>query len=122
MTAYVLIERYECKLSTPFSMKDAIKELPERKWDPETRKWIVPTVFLPQIELMFKRVGVEPHWDDRRALTSSGSRGGDWAAQMFKAVPDHLHDALFRQMTRVLHPDMGGDLRSMQTLMNSRTK
>src|SRR5690242_14310807 len=39
-----------------------------------------------------------------------------WASLMFDSVPSELRPKVYRALSRALHPDMGGDTRSMQTL------
>ena len=46
--------------------------------------------------------------------------GGDWAANLFAAVGEARQESVFKALTKVLHPDVGGDDALMQALNDAR--
>lgn len=95
-------------------------------WRPREKAWQMPPFQLERIieelEAVYGYtvvlVGVERA--KRQALGEFRRPHGSWAEEMFAAVPEHLHEPIFRALMRVLHPDVGGDGRAAQQLNDAR--
>jgi hypothetical protein len=87
-----------------------------REWDPDEKLWIVHEPYVDRILATLRDfVGMVEVADLRRP----GRRPGpvaDWASALFNALPDHLRQPAFRALSKVLHPDIGGDPRLAQQL------
>jgi len=97
--------------------KDAIKALPDARWDPQLKVWGIPAQFRAEAERLLRRHGFVPvggkeERETGRAETSSAS----WADALRSALPEHLREPAFKALQRVLHPDVGGDGRLAQQL------
>lgn len=60
-----------------------------------------------------------------RHLFGGGPRaqgGGSWADEFFERLPEELRDRAFRALTRLLHPDRGGDEAMMRDLLDARER
>lgn len=58
-------------------------------------------------------------WPAGRGENASDRTGADadgWAEALFAALPEHLHTRAFRSLSRLLHPDHGGDAKLMRDL------
>ncbi len=86
----------------------------DREYDPETRTW---TVFEPYVDtaLGLARTVFNVSVDDRR-LRPSPARKITWAMAMFAVLPVEHHEAVYRALAKVLHPDRGGSTQAMQQL------
>ena len=50
------------------------------------------------------------------------SRLDTWASRMFDALPQPLHSPSYKALSRVLHPDAGGDENAMKTLNDANDR
>lgn len=97
------------------------------KWRPAQKAWWIPSYRLDEVVDELERVygyQVVIAGQTRRRLgddwTPRTTRSASWAADMFAALPEHLHDAVYKALIRVLHPDVGGDVRTAQQLNDAR--
>lgn len=96
-----------------------IKSLPAhaRRYDPESRTWYVDRGYAQQLaddftEAGFTVLGIRP----RAAVCES-----DWARAVLWRVGAQRSDAVFRALSKVLHPDSpAGDTRLMRELRDAR--
>lgn len=87
---------------------------PARRWDRSVRAWVIEAMFVADLARAFASIGYQVLGLDEPQA------GSTWAAAMFSQLPERLHDPAFKALTKVLHPDMGGDLRAMQALNDAR--
>jgi hypothetical protein len=121
-TVYVLTSRYGEKVGVraPFEYKDYLKSLGGR-WNPETHAWLIPASLRSEASTYFRRRGFTVEDDRSTPSRSRNAAHETWAEAMFAAIPDHLHEATYRALCLVLHPDIGGDPRAAQVLIDART-
>jgi hypothetical protein len=112
-------------IRSPFAAKDAIKSLPNRAWDAATKRWVIPAADVNIAARVLREEGwrveiIEPVQAGTR--TPPLPQTASWADAMFKAIPGRLHQPVFRALTKVLHPDVGGDLVAMQQLTAAKDR
>src|SRR5215218_6922978 len=114
--AHIIVHGDQLTLQAPYD-QDFLEDLKQmipyqyRKWVPETKAWLVGCCRAELVSICrahYDRVII--HDENVEAHTSN------WAAAMFAELPSHLHHPVYRALARVLHPDKGGDLDSMQAL------
>jgi hypothetical protein len=96
-----------------------VKSVPAhaRRYDPENRTWYVDRGYATQLaddfsEAGFVVLGIRP----RAAICES-----DWARAVLRRVGTQRHDAVFRALSKVLHPDAAaGDTVLMRELLDAR--
>lgn len=92
-----------------------------RRWVSSGKTWEVTRAYtetaLTALRLHFGTTAVEvtdlrpPKVKPATPITSR-----PWAAALFERLPDRLAEPAYRALTKVLHPDVGGDGRVMQEL------
>lgn len=118
-------------LTAPYVLRDLIKTLPSftRRWEPALHVWVIDALVVTELIDMLRSVGVvvavigetkkPPPRNDpppRRGPVNT------WATDLLAAAPPHLRDAVFKALSRVLHPDVGGDTVLMQQLNAARDR
>jgi hypothetical protein len=100
---------------------DVIRQVPGRHWDSEERVWWIRAALVAMAAQDFTAAGFDVLVDGKPwtpPTTSSGSRndtGSPWGA-LFRTLPEHLRQPTYKALSKVLHPDTGGDGRLMQEL------
>lgn len=102
-------------IASPFAAKDTIRSAPGRKWNPERRQWSVPADVVDDLAGWLRDDGFDVTVRGRPAR-AQGRHPAEWTWALYDAVPEHLRDAAYRALLRVLHPDVGGDSRLAQQL------
>lgn len=93
-----------------------VKSVPVHRWDPQAKEWTVETSW---VELLAKR------FYDKGYLVSVD--GELWAPPdpkliappllaLFDVLPARLRAPAYRALSKVLHPDAGGDVELMKQL------
>lgn len=119
--------RGEAEIHAPFEAKDLIKEaLPRswRRWDPVSKLWFVQAHAVPDLAAELRADGWIVVIRDA-PNTGHSSRPSDtttWADAMFTALGRSLGMKAHRALSRVLHPDHGGDLEQMKALNAARDR
>lgn len=62
------------------------------------------------------------HEQSRKAANPTRSSSVVWAEALFAAVGKDRQDAVYKALSRVLHPDVGGDTALMQALNDARRR
>jgi hypothetical protein len=100
-----------------------------RKWDKENKTWLInseveATSFLKKAKAFGHVVTIGPRWKaelkNRRQATgtATGTATPDRViGQLFELVDATRHDLLHKQLTKVFHPDLGGDT-ALMTVLN----
>lgn len=112
-------DHYAVSFRYDATVVDVIKSLPwdARRWDQGSRVWRVEVSYAQPLaghlrELGYLVVGL----DAPRQATADG----DWARVLFRRVGRMRSEPVFRALTRVLHPDAGGDTALMTELNRAR--
>lgn len=106
-TQYVVAFRYDAGLV------DLVKTIPgyARRYDPGAKEWGIDGAYARQLaaamwSLGHTVVGLDPvNEPPRRAAISET----DWARSLFKRVGTDRRDAAYRALSKICHPDIGGD-------------
>jgi hypothetical protein len=88
-----------------------------RRWDPDRKLWLID----PPHEPTARRIlGLPPKTP--KPKTRQPTAIDTAVTAMFDNLPTHLHDATYKALIRIWHPDIGGDTRATQALNAWRTK
>lgn len=115
-------------IASPFEAKDLIKELPVRRWDKERRRWVVPetdvNVAAAKLRANGYTVEIIGQQEKTKEEPKAGRRGQaqTWADQLYTELPERFHSPVHAALTKILHPDIGGDLEHMQQLNIARDR
>lgn len=125
-TAHIIRHGHdEAEVHIPFEAKDLLKEaLPRawRRWDPDLKTWFCIADAVEELAAQLRAAGYQVVVRDA-AGTGHTSRRSDpdtWADAMYAALGKPLADKAHRALSRVLHPDHGGDLEQMKALNAAR--
>ena len=127
--ARIIVEHGQGQVYAPFQFKDIVKALPGRTWDSTKRCWRIPLYFVDEAANALRAVGCEVHvtradgtpWTSGRPGAGHRSTPAEgWASALLKAVGPQHQDRVYRALSRVLHPDAGGDTQLMQDLNRAR--
>lgn len=102
---------------------DVVKSVPAgaRSWNKATKTWWVADPYAEWLVDDMRHLGysVITGADDQRRQQRA-DRGGAWAQMLFDRVGPDRAAAVHRALSRVLHPDVGGDTELMQELNDAR--
>ncbi|MCB1258664.1 MAG: hypothetical protein KDB26_16245 [Microthrixaceae bacterium] len=118
----IVIEQVGTELHVAFRYDPAVIEkmrtVPSAHWNPSIRQWVVSAQFATPLRVALQQ------WEVAWAGTapSAPSNGAvSWAEALFTAVGSDRREAVFRALSKVLHPDTAtGDTVLMQTLLEAR--
>lgn len=119
--------RGEAEVHIPFEAKDVLKEaLPRawRRWDPDEKLWFCIADAVDELAAELRAAGYQVVVRDAPGTghTSRRSDTDTWADRMFTELGRPLADKAHRALSRVLHPDHGGDLEQMKALNAARDR
>lgn len=119
--ARIVVEGTTARAYVPFDYKDNAKDFGGR-WNPAGKYWTIHAGFAEQLAAQLRRAGCEAHVSrmDQGFGHSSANTASDWAAALFQAVGPERRDATYRALSKVLHPDAGGDTKLQQQLSAAR--
>jgi len=123
-TATAVITDDGITLRTPYQplfVEQLKAEIPgwARRWNSERKTWVVDLFFRAEALDICRRHFSQVLTDDRRTRQqqrTSRGHGPDWATELFAALPEHLHQPVYRALAKTLHPDIGGDPAAMKLL------
>lgn len=115
---------------SPFEAKDIVKTMPSRTWDKERRCWTIPAIFVDDLRAALEAAGFKAvvtetgrqRQQREQPPPRPGRTAGTWADAMFRELGPDLGDRAYKQLVRVLHPDVGGSTTHMQVLNAARDK
>jgi len=81
------------------------KALPGARWDPHLKCWRVSSLFRDEAEALVDRLNGGVNHQLVEALDV-----------VFRALPTPLRATTYKALTKVWHPDVGGDTPAMQAL------
>lgn len=132
---FIRIEKHDYNAHVYFNYDETvvriIKTVPGKAWDKLEKRWTIPAsqvqVLKNTLESYGYQVSVTGDQDDgpsrldlllevrrlrrenQRLESEKSARGADWADQLMNRCSPELAEKVFRALTRVLHPDGGGD-------------
>jgi hypothetical protein len=109
----------------PFELRELIKTFPGRRWLPEAKCWRVDASMVNALADVLRAAGQEVFFiaggSDASRPSSPSTPSPTWAEHLFAAVGPTRHDAAYRALSKVLHPDVdNGDKVLMQQLNAAR--
>lgn len=108
---------------SPYEARGVMKTLPGCRWDPHRKVWTFPVANLDVIKELLRRAGII--YDDineKRSRNTTQPADNAWAVALFTAVGPDLADDVYRALSRILHPDTGGNTQLMAALNSARPK
>ena len=96
-----------------------VKRMPKRWWDKPNRVWWFRAEDARTLATVLYRAGYVVFLDEaefRPPVISYNGSGGSLLVSYFQSLPEELRKPLYRAMSKVLHPDMGGDTELMKQL------
>lgn len=103
---------------------ELVKTLPGHRFDRASKTWTVRDS-VESVRQFFERNGVQvlvSGQHNRTASNGKHSNGTDWAVALLGECSPELRQQVFRALSKVLHPDTGGDQRLMQQLLEARKR
>jgi hypothetical protein len=97
-----------------------------RDWNPATKTWTVDVGHAEPLASALRATGHKvlgldaPRTDPPPRADGSAPDTAQWARILFRRVGPNHRDPVFRALTKVLHPDVGGDHSLMQELNQAR--
>lgn len=125
----VLFERHGASYTVRFRYDPAVVELLKaavpgyaRSWDPATKNWTVDAGHAERLASALRAtghqvIGLDPEPPPRTSTTGDTAH---WARTLFRRVGPTRHEPVFRALSRIFHPDVGGDTALMQELNDAR--
>ena len=113
-------EQYILRFAYDPTLVSIVKTVPSyaRSWQPTSKVWIIDRPYAVQLAADFARMG-----HIVTGIETSRQRevpDDDWAKLLFRRVGSGKTDIVYRALSRVLHPDVGGDTQLMQELNDAR--
>jgi hypothetical protein len=129
-TVYVTRDRATSDARVSFTYDATVVELIKsvgprhrRRWDADAKVWTVASGFASTFVRAARLAGHTVIDDFTSSRRGSGSRADrprqrttDWATALFEAVGPERREPVYKALSRVLHPDVGGDTQLMQDL------
>ena len=118
----IVIEQIGTELHVAFrydpAVIDKMRTVPSAHWNPSIRQWVVGAQLATHLRIALRQWEVA--WADT-APSAANDGTGSWATNLFAVVGPDRREAVFRALSKVLHPDTAtGDTALMQTLLDAR--
>jgi hypothetical protein len=120
--AVILIETLDGDYSTIRFRYDPraveiMKSVPVHRWNPADKYWTTETSWVQLLAKKFYDAGYPVQIDSELWEPGSSVAGTSKPiVALFAVLPIRLRVPVFRALTKVLHPDMGGDVELMKQL------
>jgi hypothetical protein len=130
-TARILVESGEARIHAPYELREIPKSLPGRSWDRDRKCWRIPASLVDEAANALRVAGCTVFVTNPDGTAWSSGRpgagirdepGSGWADLLLEVVGPTRHDKVFRALTKVLHPDVGGDAGLMRDLLAARER
>jgi hypothetical protein len=96
-----------------------IKSTPLHRWDKERKTWTVDMESVPLLAQTFETAGFLVAVDGVPWAERSTPKAETFASPLvalFGVLPSHMRKPTYRALSKVFHPDAGGDTKLMQQL------
>lgn len=130
-TISITIGTFEATVSFRYdpAVVDLVKTLPSyaRSWNSSAKHWTVDQGYVDQLAALLRA-------DGHRVVITGGRKQSstpppprtapreNWADALLEAVGQERVEPVHRALTKVLHPDVGGDTKLMQALNAARDR
>lgn len=116
---WVFVKDGVARATIPYDRRQVIKDVPDSWYDAPAKLWAFHAEWISYVTRDLRRLGYTVRVvQDRPQVHADGSPGApkSWAGQLFAAISPDLGEKAYRALSRVLHPDTGGDSRAQQQL------
>ena len=125
--ARLVVDAVAVAVYAPYEYRDVIKCFPGRRWNPQHKCWLVGASFADAMAEALKAAGCTVIVTRHGGAEDGAHRdhhvvGAGWAETLFAAVGPARAAAVYRALSRVLHPDAGGDTALMRELNAARDR
>lgn len=90
-----------------------------REWDPARKRWLVDIGLATVVIDMLVDHGHTVVGLPEQPRTADST---SWAEELLTACPPDIREQVYRALSKVLHPDAGGDVRLQQALNDARDR
>lgn len=128
LAASIVVDGTAAEVRAPYDVRDVVKALPGRRWHPTLKCWLIGSSFAEAMAEALRAAGCTVVVTRRGGAERGGLDddqhvvGAGWADALFAAVGPGRDDAVYRALSRVLHPDHGGDPQLQQALNVARDR
>lgn len=95
-----------------------------RSWNPDKKVWTVHDHSVPYLIKLLKDMGHQTHWqkaESKAKAKANHKPSTNWAVTLFDRVGPERKEAVFKALSKVLHPDTPtGDHDLMRELLDGR--
>src|SRR5262245_22884997 len=116
-------------IRAPFEARNAIKLLPSRWWNKHRKRWIIPAEDVDLAAAQLRSDGWNVFVLDGRheeppppPPPAQKKHELTWADHLYASLPDRFHAPVHAALSKILHPDIGGDTVAMQQLNAARDR
>jgi hypothetical protein len=125
MTCRITVVGVYAHVYAPYQLRELIKTFPGRRWLPDLKCWRVDASMVNALADALRAAGEDVFFTaggrDTSRPSSPSTPSPTWAEHLFAAVGPARHDAAYRALSKVLHPDVdSGDRVVMQQLNDAR--
>lgn len=126
----IVVDGHNALVHSPFDAKDLIKSMPDRKWSPADKAWVIPDYDVDDLKAVLEASNYtvvithkqQAKQEQRQEPPKTGRGAQTWADLLFGSLTPELGEKAFKALTRVLHPDIGGSTEAMQILNAARDR
>lgn len=128
LAASIVVDGTAAEVYAPYEYRDVVKCFPGRRWNPALKCWLIGSSFGEAMAEALRAAGctvvVTRRGGAERGAADDDQHvvGAGWADALFAAVGPGRADAVYRALSRVLHPDHGGDPQLQQALNTARDR
>jgi hypothetical protein len=131
-TSRIVVEESVARVYTPYALREIVKSFPGRRWDPDAKCWIVLCSQVWELADALRVAGSPPfvtgpngqpyRRHERAGRTQPRHPREGWADLLLDTVGADRVEKVFKALSKVLHPDVGGDAQLMRELLAARER
>ena len=122
MTCRVAVLGDFAHVYAPYELRDLVKSFPGRRWLPDLKCWRVDASMVNALADVLRAAGQQVYFtaggSDTSRPSSPSTPSPTWAESLFAAVGPARHDAAYRALSKVLHPDVDNSDRVLMQQLN----
>lgn len=97
---------------------EIMKSVPVHRWDPVRKHWTTESSWVELLAKRFHDRGHQVAIDGQLWAPPNMKTLAPPITALFDALPAHLRSPAYKALSKILHPDAGGDLELMKQLNN----
>ena len=120
----ITTDGYHSTVTFPYDAEAVaiIKTIPVHRWDPKTKTWTTETSWVRLLATRLHAQGFDIAIDGVPFTPDPPKPLGLPFDALFAILPERLRLPVFRALSKVLHPDHGGDTALMQQLNRAKER